>query len=349
MTPNSETTKLNDDRFQATKVQYLRIAICGLLMGVADIVPGVSGGTVALVTGIYHRLVAAIGNFDRHLLRLLQQRDFKTASRHIDLIFLITLLAGAGAGMVIAVFTISNLISSPNSRKFVLAVFFGLVLGAVWVVLDMIRSRKPHPATKHGVVDRQVCWWTFLIGLIVASAISWISPGHASGTMPLWYVFLCGAVAICAMILPGISGALILLLLGAYEYVIDALKGLLQNVDSSHNLVVVIVFVTGCVIGLLGFSKLLRWLLDRRYAVTMSLMCGLMGGSLLKLWPFQTDTTPTVEAFKHKVFKPAFPTEFNLELLIILASIIGSACMVMSIHYLASRKKPAGAGDSTIE
>ncbi|HMP71047.1 MAG TPA: DUF368 domain-containing protein [Pirellulaceae bacterium] len=273
-------------RQQLTQLNYVKAFVSGTLMGIADIVPGVSGGTVALVMGVYHRLVAALSNFDQQLLRLLTQRDIRAAIRHIDLIFLFTLGAGVVLGLGVSVMTISKLLSDMSTRPWVMAAFFGLVLGSIWIVLNMIRHAPSPIASRNDTKGSQILWFPFLIGLVVAAIIGLMSPNRDGGGITLWYVFVCAAVAICAMILPGISGAMILLLLGVYEHVVDALKSLLHFENIGQNLIVVSVFVLGCILGLLGFSKLLRRLLDQQFAATMSVMCGLMAGSLVRLWAF---------------------------------------------------------------
>lgn len=305
-----------------------KAAGCGICMGMADVVPGVSGGTVALVLGIYQRLVTAISKVDREFLGYIRRFEFAAAARHIDLAFLMSLAVGLATGFILTVLTISKLLESESARPFVQACFFGLILGAAWIVYQMIRSRE---------TQNQLSWIATIVGFVIASAICWISPGNLQGDPALWYVFLCGVVAICAMILPGISGALILLLLGCYGYMVDAIKSVIHFENLATNLPVAIVFSSGCLIGLLGFSKILRRLLENKPAVTLSMLCGLMLGSLFKLWPYQTDLSPEAEEFKHKIFQPSWPTAIDGKFFAYLLTIVIAAAAIIILERIASR------------
>jgi putative membrane protein len=261
----------------------------GVLMGGADIIPGVSGGTVALILGIYARLVNAISHCDRTLLKLLRQGHWRDAAEHLDLRFLVPLAIGIGGG-VAALGTVMHALLEEH-LQLTLAAFFGLIAGSCFLV------------------SRLVARWRGIEVLLAVSGAAfalWLvtRPALASPPDALWYIFLCGAVAICAMILPGISGAFILLILGEYHEITGIIKDGLKLQWSVDSLVTVAVFASGCVVGLLSFSKLLRWLLSSHGSQTMAVLCGFMAGSLYKIWPFQRDTTPEVEQFKHKVFQP---------------------------------------------
>ena len=253
--------------------------IQGLLMGSANIIPGASGGTIALILGIYQRLITAVSHFDREWVEAIKQRDWKTATEHVDLRFLATLALGVVAGTVSLGSLMHTLLEKHEANT--LAVFFGLIAASTLLVV------------------RRISRWS-LSGLILAvtgGAIAFMignaSPEASETQVSLFYLFCCGAIAISAMILPGISGALILLLLGAYKQVTGYLKQISQGAITGDNVLGVLVFVAGCVVGILIFTKLLRILLDRYYELTLCTLCGFMVGSLRSLWPWSAAQPPT--------------------------------------------------------
>lgn len=266
----------------------------GILMGGADIIPGVSGGTVALILGIYGRLVNAVSHCDSTLLLLLRQARWAEAARHMDVRFLVPLALGIGGG-VAALGTVMHALLEEH-LQLTLATFFGLIAGSCFLV------------------SRLVARWRGIEVLLAVSGAAFAfflvtRPVFVTPPDALWYIFLCGAVAICAMILPGISGAFILLIMGEYHEITGIIKDSLKLQLSVDSLVTVTVFASGCVVGLLSFSKLLRWLLSSHGSQTIAVLCGFMAGSLYKIWPFQQDMTPDVEQFKHKIFQPVPLTE----------------------------------------
>ena len=181
-------------------------------MGVADVVPGVSGGTVALLTGIYPRLIAALSAFDFRALRLLRTGQFTTLARTVDLRFLIALGAGVGVGLITTLLTVVKLLGNDTSRPWVLASFLGMLLAAAWIMLrTMLASAQQLPG---GTRYHPGHWGWSAVGLSVALAISLMQQGSGVATPSFGYIFLCGIIGISAMILPGISGAMLLLLLG---------------------------------------------------------------------------------------------------------------------------------------
>ena len=250
-----------------TVADAVGLALKGLCMGAADVVPGVSGGTVALITGIYDRLVKAIRSIDSDALKYLVRMDPKNALAGMHLRFLATLFLGIGA----AIISLARLMNYLLHHEPVLtwSLFFGLIAASILVV------------------GRRVTGWrkgaglNFVLGVAAALAIVNLIPFSTPDS--LWFIFLCGLVAICAMILPGISGAFILLILGKYEFVTAALK----NPFLPANLVVILVFCCGCGIGLLGFSRLLNYLLQRYANATLAFLTGLMAGSMWKIWPWK--------------------------------------------------------------
>lgn len=238
---------------------YLR----GVLMGAADIVPGVSGGTMAFITGIYDRLLDSIRSFDLRCLRLLWQRRFRDAWRHVDGGFLLALVLGICTSILSLARLISWLLAEYPVPLW--AFFFGLILASGLVLLRQVPRWTP---------PRTVC---LLLGLLVAAGIA-LSPAFAMAP-GLPGIFVAGFIAICAMILPGISGSFILILLGMYGPVLSAVKNLQLDVMA--------VFALGAGLGLMCFSRILHWLLQRFHVATMALLTGFLFGSLLVVWPWK--------------------------------------------------------------
>lgn len=239
----------------------------GFCMGAADLVPGVSGGTMAFILGIYHQLLDALHAINLDFLRLLLSLRGKDAFQVFPWRFLFALALGISA----AIISLSRPIhwALEKHPSLVWAFFFGLVLSSVLVVRKRVRQ------------------WSFplliLTGIAIATTYTIVGliPLETPHTPPI--VFLSGAIAICAMILPGISGAFILVLLGKYNYILKSVI--------SFELPVLFTFGAGCAIGLLSFSRLLRWLLARFHDPTVAILTGLMIGSLRKVWPWQLPVT----------------------------------------------------------
>ncbi|GAB5412962.1 MAG: DUF368 domain-containing protein [Congregibacter sp.] len=232
-------------------------------MGAADIVPGVSGGTIAFITGIYHRLLAAISSVDVGMLRTLLRGDVPGVWRHLDGGFLLALLLG----ILTSAFTLASLISGllESHPLFVWSLFFGLILASGFMLLGHVSRWGPG------------CLIGLLAGTAIAISIALIpsmtlQPSSAG-------FFFAGFVAICAMILPGVSGSFILVLLGMYPPVLAAI----DNLD----FVRLGIFATGAASGLLVFSRLVRLLLERFHAPTLATLTGFLFGSLLLVWPWQ--------------------------------------------------------------
>jgi len=304
----------------------------GLCMGCADVVPGVSGGTIALILGIYERLVTAISHFDATFAARVRSRAWRSAAQHIELQFLVTLGFGIGCGVVAMTLLINRLLTSPDSRALTLAVFFGMILASALLIARTIRPTS----TGHAIVCA-------LLGLLGAAVAWWVSvlpqaAGSAGEPSLLWY-FVCGSIAICAMILPGISGAMILLVLGVYIHLTEIPHQLLAGEQLGHNLLVLIVFGSGCAISLVLFSKVLRWLLVNFHSPTMALLCGFMFGALRKLWPFQHDLTPEVEKYKYKVFEAVWPDTWNAQVVAVIAACAVAAVAVLVVDVVVRRSR----------
>lgn len=295
-------------------------------MGAADAVPGVSGGTVALIVGIYERLVTAISHFDRRLLRLLAAREWRTAAQHIDLRFLGVLGAGIAMGIATLATAMEYLLS--EQRPYTLAVFFGLILASSVLVARMVAA-QPNGTSP-------VCLFA---GMASAGFAFWLVGLDQLGTHNhLGYYFLCGVIAICAMILPGISGAYILWMLGAYETVTGIIKNAVHLQFSWRDAILLVVFAAGCAVGLIGFSKLLRWLLSKAHALTMAVLCGFMIGSLRKMWPFQIEKTDGAVELKDRRFANVIPAEWDSLVTACLALAIGAMTVVLVTEWWAARR-----------
>ena len=302
-----------------------KTAACGLAMGAADIVPGVSGGTVALILGVYERLLTAISRFDGTFVGHVVRREWRDAARRVDLGFLLLIGGGILASVIGMAGLMEHLLS--HHRAFTYAAFFGLILASGVLVGRMAR---PTSAAQTGLC--------LLLGAIAAGTAFWlVTLSHVTPMPGLGYTFVCGAIAICAMVLPGVSGAYLLLMLGKYEEITGILKRLPRLQVTTDDLLTVGVFCVGCLVGLILFSKLLHWLLARYWTPTMAVLCGFMVGSLYRVWPLQTDTTPAVEEFKKKVFQPIWPETWTSEVGACLA--IAAACFVavLVIDKIASR------------
>lgn len=243
---------------------YLFLYSKGIAMGCADAVPGVSGGTIAFISGIYEELVSSIRSFNGEALELLLKYDMKGFWKHINGMFLLVLLSGIGT----AILSLSRLILYwlKNYPEMLWAFFFGLVVASAIVV-----SKKVTEWNRASVIV------SGLLGIVTGYGITVATPAETS--VALWFVFLSGMISICAMILPGISGSFILVLLGKYEYVLGAVK--------NFDMAVILTFSAGAGIGILSFSHLLNWLLSRFYNLTIAALTGIMIGSLNKVWPWK--------------------------------------------------------------
>ena len=232
-------------------------------MGGADVIPGVSGGTIAFISGIYEELLQSIKSIDANAIKLLLRFQVKEFWKSINGNFLACVLAG----MATSLLSLAKLMTYwlENFPIYIWSFFFGLILVSSPLILRDIK--KWNVAT---VIS-------FLLGIVIAYIITILTPTQTPDY--LWFIFLCGALAICAMILPGISGAFILLLIGKYEYMINALI--------SINIPVIIVFVSGCLIGILSFSRFLTFILAHYRYTTLALLAGFMIGSLNKVWPWK--------------------------------------------------------------
>lgn len=244
----------------------LKIYFSGLLMGAADVVPGVSGGTIAFILGVYDRLISALSRVNKESVNMLLKADFKALWRHFDGTFLLLL----GSGVVTSIFLLAGVVTYLLEvyPSYLWSFFFGLILASAKLLVDQIHEFN----WRHCVV--------MLLGISIGMSLSLLVPTQFNTSLVM--VFLSGMVAICAMILPGISGSFLLLMMGMYGFILSAIK--------SFDLLVISVFAAGALIGLLSFSKVLNYLLNKARYMTLAALTGVMLGALVKVWPWKVVT-----------------------------------------------------------
>lgn len=242
---------------------YLGLVLRGIAMGAADVVPGVSGGTIALITGIYEELIESIKSINLESLKLLFQFKIKEFLTAINAAFLVSVLCG----IAVSVLTLARVVTYLLEHEPIVlwSLFFGLILASVVSVVKRVNSWN---------IGSLV---SFIVGTGVAYYITIATPATTPDSS--LFIFLCGAVAICAMILPGISGSFILLLMGKYLYIMEAIK--------SFDIAIIATFGAGAAIGIVLFSNLLSWLFNRYHDLTIALLAGFMLGSLGKVYPWK--------------------------------------------------------------
>ncbi len=261
-----------------TAKEYSLITLKGIAMGAADVIPGVSGGTIAFITGIYEELINSIKSVNLSALKLLFTGKFAEFWKAINGTFLLSLISGIAISILSLAKGLKYLLD--HYPILVWSFFFGLVVASTLYVARTI------PKWKFGTVASGIA------GIIIAYYITVITPAEANTTT--WFIFLSGAIAICAMILPGISGSFILVLLGMYKFILEAV--------GNFELAVIFTFLAGAAIGIISFSNVLSWLLRKYHNLTIALLAGFMVGSLNKVWPWKK----VVETFtdRHGEIKP---------------------------------------------
>ena len=249
---------------------YIMVGVKGACMGAADVIPGVSGGTIAFIMGIYDEFVGSLASVNAEAVRLLFSGKIKAFWKHINGNFLLSLILGIGVSVVALAGLMQMLLSDFPIPTW--AFFFGLIVASSMFIIRGISGWKL----------KEVIFLVF--GVVLGVVVCTLSPTKTPDA--LWFIFLSGAIAICAMILPGISGSFILLILGKYQYVMESISELVSGVNIGSNLVIIGVFLIGAVVGILGFSKFLHWLLARWHKETLIVLAGFIIGSLVKVWPW---------------------------------------------------------------
>ena len=261
-----------------TAKEYLVLVLKGMGMGAADVVPGVSGGTIAFITGIYEELINSIKSINLKALKLLLNLKIAEFWKAINGNFLVSVLLGIG----ISVFSLAKGLKYllDNHPVLIWSFFFGLIVASAIYVAKSIKKWN---------ISTVVAG---IAGIVVAYFITVITPAEANTTT--WFIFLSGAIAICAMILPGISGSFILVLLGMYKFILDAVGDL--------QIAVILTFLVGAAIGIIAFSNVLSWLLKKFHNQTIAVLAGFMLGSLNKVWPWKQVTETFID--RHGETKP---------------------------------------------
>lgn len=312
-------TTQNQTSSERSLIDYLGIVLRGFLMGASDVVPGVSGGTMAFILGIYEELINAIKSVDLTFIKLILTFKFKEAFNILPWKF----LASVFIGILLAIFSLARLLEWLLENKPVLlwSFFFGLVVASIIMVA------------------RRISRWTALtlgVSLIVALGAYWLV-GLVPTETPTdwWFVFLSGVIAICAMILPGISGSFILVLLGKYEYILGAVN--------NRDFLTLGIFAIGAVIGITSFAQLLSWLFKKHHNLTIAMLTGLMLGSLRKIWPWKE--TLAFMTDRHGAQVPieqinVLPAAFTAEVAAAIGLAILGFAIVFTIERLANHQTP---------
>ena len=277
--------------------QHIVNSLKGCAMGMAEVVPGVSGGTIAFITGIYERLMRCISNVDLDLFRLVAKGKFKEAAIKLDLVFLLSLGAGMVLGILIGITLISHLLITQPLLLW--AFFFGLIAASCIYVFKQIDNWNITQAI------------FALVGTALAYYLTIANPGGGSDSLIL--IFLSGFIAISAMVLPGLSGSFILLLLGMYDKILPAVKNVLKA-PNANDAIIMLVFVSGCTIGILSFARLMSYCFKTRKNLTLSILFGFMLGSLNKVWPWQEVLKTRINSKNEEVLflsKSVLPNRFH--------------------------------------
>lgn len=304
---------MNKEKNTTTQKSTLRLYITGFFMGTADLIPGVSGGTVAFISGIYEELLESIKTVSGKTIKLLLQFKIKEAIAVTPLRFLIAIFAG----IFTAILSLANLLSYllANYPSFVWAFFFGLVLASIWIITKKISS------------------WNIskIIAFLATAFFSYFLVGSIPVESPenILMFFLSGMIAICAMILPGISGSFILLIIGKYSQILAAVRTL--------DLVTLISVALGAVFGLAIFSRFLSWLFKEHHDISVSILSGFMLGSLRKLWPWQEVILTRVNSHGETVAlatKNLIPQNFDLNTILVIVMIMAGVAIMVVVDKL---------------
>ena len=300
---------------------YFVIGLKGMAMGAADVVPGVSGGTIAFISGIYEELLSTISNVNLSLLRTLKTSGIKAAWKQLNGSFLTALFLGVFVSIVSLAKVIKHLLESQPILLW--SFFFGLVLASIIYIA------------------RQITNWNFkaflilVLGAALAFFITTLNPLVSESSSSL-FLFLAGAIAICAMILPGISGSFILVLLGAYKPVLEAVN--------NRDFKIILTFMAGAVVGLLTFSRVLKWLFTKYKNLTLAVLTGFIIGSLNKIWPWKETLTWRTNSHGVKVpFNQQSVSPFSFDedpqlMLAVAFSILGFV-LILGMEKLAVKKQ----------
>lgn len=282
-----------DTKGPGTVREMILLFIKGVFMGAANIIPGVSGGTIALITGIYADLLQAIRSVNLDTLRYLKQFELRKALQTIHLRFLIVICTGIGIAILGLAYVMSYVFARFPIQTW--SLFFGLILASILVMAVKIRGWIGSSG------------FSFILGTV--GAYYFVAMIPVSTPDAWWFILVTGMVVICTMILPGLSGSFLLLILGKYEYIIDALKHPFQL----ENFLVLSIFGIGCIVGITAFSRLISVMIERHENVTMAALTGIMCGSMRKIWPWKEVLETRIIQGKEKIISEAnvLPTQFD--------------------------------------
>lgn len=299
--------------------EYLVLFLKGLGMGIANIIPGVSGGTIALITGIFERMIDALKSFDGVAIKLFFTVKWKAFAGHTDLYFLLAVFSGAALAIVLLARVFGYLFD--QYPVYIWSFFFGLILASVYFVGKTVEKW------------RFTVYLFFIIGTAIALIFTFLTP--ATENSNFWYLMLCGVVAVCSMILPGLSGSFVLILMGNYQLVaIDAIN--------DRNLAVLIPVFIGVVLGLVSFSHLLSWVFKRFRDQTIAALTGFILGSLGIIWPWKNPITQTfgnkIKEVGYDYFLPHLNIEFVVALIIMILGVLAIWWLESSANMLDKPK-----------
>ncbi|MFA8301411.1 MAG: DUF368 domain-containing protein [Hyphomicrobiales bacterium] len=304
--------------------EYISLLFKGIAMGAANVIPGVSGGTIALITGIFERIINSIKNIDLKAIKLLFSGQFKEFAKKIDLYFLIAVFVG----IFIAIVSLARLFDYlfTNYPVYIWSYFFGLVLASVYFVGKTIEKWKLS------------VWITFIIGALIAIGISLLNPAKENDSFI--YLILCGVISICSMILPGLSGSFVLILMGNYQLV-------MIHAINNRDIMTLLPVAIGAVIGLIAFSHILSWVFKSYKDQTISILTGFILGSLSILWPWQkpvflTDATGNIIYKKGEQIIAGYdkylPNGFNSQVIFAIILLIIGILSIYAIEKVASKQ-----------
>lgn len=309
--------------------RYLTIYLKGMMMGLADLVPGVSGGTIALITGVYIEFIETLNQLHPRLLKLLYQKGFSSFWQAVNGSFLICVFGGILTSIVLFSSLIQWLLT--NEQVLLFSFFFGVLLAS----LVILRKQIPQWNRRHLLY--------LITGIIIAYSSTQMVP--TATEIDSVYLFFCGFIAISAMILPGLSGAYLLLILGAYgrilELVQEAIRGLsnFSLADLLPTYGALLLFVAGIITGLLTFSRILKWFLHHYPSQSMALLLGLMMGAMHKIWPWQAITETTLQGKTRLFYTAVWPSDYPddpqwFSAILVLGSGIG---VLFTLEYFKNR------------
>ncbi|WP_437187066.1 DUF368 domain-containing protein [Planctomicrobium sp. SH668] len=299
---------------------------CGFLMGLCTVIPGGDSGTIALIMGIYQRLVTAISRIDAVFLMLLGKGQLKKALQRIDALFLVFM----GIGVVVGVGSMGKLMHYLMEHHFtlMLPIFFGMIGASCWMVAKLVE--------RWGGLE-----FGLLFGGIALAIVILQMPGLKTPPDDLWYIVICGFIGICALILPGISGSFLLIILGKYHDLTGVIDRATKLDLTSNDFGILVAFAIGCGLGLVSCSKVLKWMLEHHGSATMAGLCGIKIGFLYKIWPFQKDLTPEITEFKHKTMEPILAPAIDGQFWFAILLVIASAAFVIWLEHYATKKAQA--------